>query len=105
MDAPKELTAKEKTVWGKLFKGFRPKSQIEIEMAKRYVFWFQVFESESKKVAKGDTFAKHAAGVGQSVAFKNCCQAETEMRRLRGELDKSFVEVKDEEDVGQFEGL
>jgi hypothetical protein len=109
MDCPKELTGQDRKTWKRLFTNLQPKNVVEVEMAKRYVVWFNVFTTEQAELATSGTVTVHG-GKGyetqsQSIHFKNMVEAETQMRRLWDKLADSMTEPQDNADLGEFKDL
>lgn len=107
MNTPKGLTKEQTKLWGQLFIGFRPTSEIENEMAKRYLIWLELYEKSKTIVEAEGTVIVGGNNIPYpNPHFSNMLKAEGEMRRLWKQLEKRMTEPKDDtEDLGEFKGL
>jgi hypothetical protein len=107
MEAPKGLTTEERKLWKRYFIGFRPRNEVEVDMAKRYLKWSLYFVQEEGHVAENGTTVTGGNGIEYpSPHFSNMKTAEAEMRRLWQQISKAMVDPQDDTDeLGQFGGL
>lgn len=107
MEAPANLNREDKKAWGELFANFTPKSAVEIDMAKRYIFWRNVSLSAQKAMnggKKGRVTKYRNKELGVSQEFKAAAEAENQMKRLWAQLRGSFATAK-KENLGEFDDI
>jgi hypothetical protein len=107
MKAPKELCKEDKRLWTNLFANLETDKVIEVEMAKRYLTWFNLFNREKPIVEEEGTVVELADGrTAQSKHVQAMKDAENEMRRLWVQLSPVMTKAtKTDERLGQFKDL
>jgi hypothetical protein len=105
MTIPTTIKGEEKKLWKKLLANFDPKSEIEIEMGRRYLQWFQMFKDSQIEFQKNGPIV--VAPNGAPYANPNFAimkEAEKQMKFLYVQLRKSFDEPEEDEG-GEFDNL